>query len=50
MRLIKYVILNGKPLRIDEPVFMHSNRGFRFGDALFETMHANGTEIQFFDV
>jgi branched-subunit amino acid aminotransferase/4-amino-4-deoxychorismate lyase len=49
MSLIKYVILNGKPYKIDEPVFMHSNRAFRFGDALFETMHANGTEIQFFD-
>lgn len=49
MQQIKYVIYNGKPLKIDEPVFFHHNRAFRYGDALFETMHANGTEIQFFD-
>jgi len=49
MTHIKYVILNGEPLKLDEPVFYHSNRAFRYGDAIFETMHANGTEVQFFD-
>lgn len=49
MTHIKYVILNGEPLKLDEPVFLHSNRAFRYGDAVFETMHANGTEVQFFD-
>lgn len=49
MNPIKYVIYNGKPLKLDEPVLFHNNRAFRFGDALFESMHANGTEIQFFE-
>lgn len=47
---VKYVVLNGKPLRKEDPVFFHYNRGFRFGDAVFETIHANGTELQFFDL
>lgn len=48
MNHIRYVILNGKALKNNEPVFMHFNRAFRYGDAIFETLHANGTEIQFF--
>ena len=31
-----------------EPSLMHNNRAFCYGDALFETMHANGTQLQFF--
>ena len=31
-----------------EPSLMHNNRAFCYGDALFETMHANGTKLQFF--
>lgn len=31
-----------------EPSIMHFNRAFCYGDALFETMHANGTKLQFF--
>jgi branched-chain amino acid aminotransferase len=49
MEHIKYVILNGEALKISDPVFYNYNRGFRFGDAVFETMHANGTETQFFE-
>ena len=44
-----FVIVNGEVLKKDTPVFYHDNRGFRFGDAVFETMHANGTEVQFFN-
>jgi branched-chain amino acid aminotransferase len=32
------ICLNGKMLKADRPILMFSNRGFRYGDALFETM------------
>ncbi len=32
-----------------EPSLMHNNRAFCYGDAIFETIHANGTKMQFFD-
>lgn len=32
------ICLNGKYLKTNQPVLMCSNRGFRYGDALFETM------------
>jgi branched-subunit amino acid aminotransferase/4-amino-4-deoxychorismate lyase len=35
-------------LPAEEPSILHSNRAFCYGDALFESMHANGTRIQFF--
>jgi branched-subunit amino acid aminotransferase/4-amino-4-deoxychorismate lyase len=31
-----------------EPWLYHNNRAFCYGDALFETIHANGTKLQFF--
>lgn len=31
-----------------EPSIMHGNRAFCYGDALFESIHANGTRLQFF--
>jgi branched-subunit amino acid aminotransferase/4-amino-4-deoxychorismate lyase len=31
-----------------EPSVMHGNRSFCYGDALFESIHANGTRLQFF--
>ncbi len=31
-----------------EPSLMHGNRAFCYGDALFETIHGNGTRLQFF--
>lgn len=33
----------------NKPILHASNRAFRYGDAIFESMHANGTEVQFFD-
>jgi len=44
----QFINLNGKQLKADEPALFHNNRGFQYGDALFETMHANGKKIQFF--
>lgn len=37
-RFMKWICLNGKMLPADRPALMYSNRGFRYGDALFETM------------
>ena len=31
-----------------EPSLFHNNRAFCYGDGLFETIHANGTRLQFF--
>ena len=47
--LPKHINLNGEYFSREEPVLSHLNRGFLYGDALFETMHANGTQIQFFN-
>jgi branched-chain amino acid aminotransferase len=32
----------------DTALFSANNRAFRYGDSLFETIHCNGTQIQFF--
>ncbi|HBS87682.1 MAG: hypothetical protein A2W91_15575 [Bacteroidetes bacterium GWF2_38_335] len=42
------VCLDGNFYPEDEKLFGAANRGFRYGDGLFETMHVNGTRIQFF--
>ncbi len=44
----QYINLNGSYYKAEEPVIHHTNRGFQYGDALFEWMHANGTHVQFF--
>mgnify|MGYP006284215373 CR=1 FL=1 len=44
----QYINLNGHYHDANEPILNSDNRGFRYGDALCETMHANGTTIQFF--
>ncbi|MGM0530174.1 MAG: aminotransferase class IV [Bacteroidota bacterium] len=44
----QYINLNGHYLDAAEPILNADNRGFRYGDALREAMHANGTTIQFF--
>ncbi|MFO8234316.1 MAG: aminotransferase class IV [Bacteroidales bacterium] len=45
----QYICLNGYYHKAEEPVLNYNNRGFLYGDALFETMRANGKTIHFFD-
>ncbi|MCK5822930.1 MAG: aminotransferase class IV [Bacteroidales bacterium] len=45
----KYICNNGDFVLSDSPVLTTQNRAFRYGDGLFETMHANGTKVQFLD-
>lgn len=45
----KYLCLNGEFRPAAEPVVLAGNRAFRFGDALFENIHAWSTEGQFLD-
>ncbi|RLD62925.1 MAG: 4-amino-4-deoxychorismate lyase [Bacteroidetes bacterium] len=45
----KYICNNGDFVLSDLPVLTTQNRAFRYGDGLFETMHANGTKVQFLD-
>lgn len=40
---------NGEFYSNDTALFSASNRAFRYGDSLFETIHTNGTQIQFFN-
>ena len=49
MAVNSFILFNGEYHYKDEFRLNYSNRGFSYGDGLFETMHANGTEIQFFD-
>jgi len=44
-----FILYNGQYHYRDEFGLSFKNRSFCYGDALFETMHANGTEIQFFE-
>ena len=43
----KFICLNGSYLKSDKPILESNNRSFLYGDGLFETIHANGTEPQF---
>ncbi|MFA8433694.1 MAG: aminotransferase class IV [Marinifilaceae bacterium] len=47
MNSTKQLCLNGKYYLEDTPLLNASNRAFRYGDSLFETIHANATSIQF---
>ncbi len=44
-----YINFNGNFIPNDTPVLTAENRAFHYGDALFETMHATGTIVQFFN-
>ncbi|MEI2756444.1 MAG: hypothetical protein V9F46_08295 [Chitinophagaceae bacterium] len=33
-----HICYNGNMMKSDQPVFFSSNRGFQYGDGLFETM------------
>ena len=48
MAVNSFILFNGKYHLKDEFGLSYKNRAFCYGDGLFETMHANGTEIQFF--
>jgi branched-subunit amino acid aminotransferase/4-amino-4-deoxychorismate lyase len=50
MPAANYICLDGEFLRNHEPVLHASNRGFRFNDALTESIHANATDPQFLDL
>lgn len=43
----QYICLNGEFLLVGEKIFGTDNRGYVYGDALFETIHCMGTEAQF---
>jgi branched-subunit amino acid aminotransferase/4-amino-4-deoxychorismate lyase len=49
MNELQHILYNNNWYNNQETFLPHTNRGFRFGDAIFETMHTCGTEIQFFD-
>lgn len=44
-----FILYNGEYFPREEFGVSVTNRSFCYGDGLFETMHANGTEIQFFE-
>ncbi|MCB2194762.1 MAG: aminotransferase class IV [Bacteroidetes bacterium] len=48
MAVNSFILYNGEYHFKDEFGLSYKNRAFCYGDALFETMHGNGTEIQFF--
>lgn len=45
----QYICLNGEMIPAGEPSLFHTNRSFCYGDALFETIHAGGSKLQFFE-
>lgn len=47
MAVNSFILFNGEYHFKDEFGLSYKNRAFCYGDALFETMHANGTDIQF---
>ena len=49
MPVNSFILYNGNYHLKDEFGLSFKNRAFCYGDGLFETMHANGTEIQFFE-
>ncbi len=49
MPVNSFILYNGEYHFCDDFGLSYKNRPFCYGDGLFETMHANGTEIQFFD-
>ncbi len=45
----RYITLNGQVLPADTPQIYHNNRSFCYGDSLFETIHAHGVNLHFFE-
>jgi len=48
MPVNSFILYNGNYHRKEDFGLSYQNRAFSYGDALFETMHANGTHIHFF--
>lgn len=48
MKKPQFINYNGILHKKDERILTAANRAFRYGDSLFETMHALGGEIQFY--
>lgn len=46
----KYIFFNSEFHKTEQPIFNTDNRAFNYGDALFETIHANGTTPQFLEL
>jgi branched-chain amino acid aminotransferase len=49
MTAIQYINLNGTIVDATQPVLRHTNRAFRYGDALFETIRLMNGEILYFE-
>jgi len=49
MPAVQYINLNGSIVDATQPVLMHTNRAFRYGDAVFETIRLMSGEILFFE-
>lgn len=45
----QYICLNGIKMKADEPIINASNRAFRYGDAIFETIRCIQLEALFFE-
>lgn len=45
----KYLLYNNKCYPVDEPIFKVSNRSFRYGDGLFETIRLVKGQLHLFD-
>ena len=45
-----YICINGAFYKVVKAPLNQLNRGFHYGDGIFETIHANGTEPQFIDL
>ncbi len=44
-----YILFNGESFPADQNIIHHTNRAFRFGDSLFESIHCLGTRPQFLE-
>ena len=47
MQKTQYINLNGALFEATSPVLYKDNRAFNYGDALFETLYAQGTHVHF---
>jgi branched-subunit amino acid aminotransferase/4-amino-4-deoxychorismate lyase len=46
---VSFINFNGEIVEANQPVFSHTNRAFRYGDAVFETIRLMGGEILYFE-